>query len=268
MSIYATLWSIQMQDPASSFPMPKWVTVTAQAVPPHIGSPTPGCGYENGDPYGEFLPPPVETDENGEAEYHRAVVFVTDRTEKGTARNGQEYVDPLLVLSGEEFAKMPFQTLLDKLEEAIRSGPRVVAEFIDSQGQTHVIRDDKEGKMQPHKIWIAPCEAAVGIESEFGTEKALSYLIGEKFINFLDAAETDADFRAEIPAFVAEIKSIFERWQLAEYLERARQSEPFDPTVYDDEETAELENKLDIRKGAAELLLVERAKEWLLGEGE
>jgi hypothetical protein len=46
------------------------------------------------------------------------------------------------------------------------------------------------------------------------------------------------------------------------------ESEPFDPTVYDNEETAEFENKLDICQGAAELLLVERAKEWLLGEGE
>ena len=116
-----------------------------------------------------------------------------------------------------------------------------------------------------HQIWIEQCEAAEGIEAEFGTEKALEYLIDETFIHFLDAAETDADFRAEIPAFVAEIKTIFERWQLAEYLERARQSEPFDPTVYDDEETAEM---LDIRQSAAELLLVERAKEWLLGEGE
>jgi hypothetical protein len=167
-----------------------------------------------------------------------------------------------------QYAKMLFQTLFDKLEEAIRSGPRVVAEIFDSQGQTHVIRDDKEGNMQPHKIWIAQCEAAVGIEAEFGTEKALEYLISEKFISFLDAAETDADFRAEIPAFAAEIKTIFERWQLADYLEKARQSEPFDPTVYDDEETTDLENKLDIRKSAADLLLVERAKEWLLGEGE
>jgi hypothetical protein len=195
------------------------------------------------------------------------VVFITDETKKGTARNGQEYVDPLLVLSGEEYANIPFQMLFEKLEEAIRSGPRVVAEYYDAEGHTHVIRNDQEGVV-PQKIWIEQCEAAVGIEAEFGTEKALAYLIGEKFLNFLEAAETDADFRAEIPAFVAKIKGIFERWQLAEYLERARQSEPFDPTVYDDEETAELENKLDIRKGAAELLLVERAKEWLLGEEE
>ena len=73
--------------------------------------------------------------------------------------------------------------------------------------------------MNPCKIWIDQCDAARNIEDQFGTDKALSYLIGEKFLNFLEAAETHADFRAEIPAFVAEIKSIFERWQLAEYLE-------------------------------------------------
>ena len=71
------------------------------------------------------------------------------------------------------------------------------------------------------------------IEDEFGTQNALDYLIGEKFLNFLEAAETDAEFRAEIPAFVAEIKTIFEPWQLAEYLETARQSEPFDPSLYE-----------------------------------
>lgn len=118
----------------------------------------------------------------------------------------------------------------------------------------------------PHKIWIEQCEAAKGIEVEFGTDKALEYLIGEKFIDFLEAAEGDAEFRAEIPAFVAEIGKIFETWQLAEYLDKARQTEPFDPKDYDDPEEAEMERQLELRNSAAELLLVERAREWLLGE--
>jgi hypothetical protein len=142
MSIYATLWSIQVQDSAAPLTNPRWVTVTAQAVPPHIGSPTPGCGYEDGDPYVDFLPPPIETDEMGSAKYNRAVVFVTDETKKGTERSGQEYVNPLLVLTGEEYAKMSFDELLHRLEEAIRSGPRVVAEFLDSEGQSHVFTED------------------------------------------------------------------------------------------------------------------------------
>ena len=86
--------------------------------------------------------------------------------------------------------------------------------------------------MKPCEIWIEQCEATRQIEAEFGTQNALDYLIGEKFLNFLQAAETDAEFRAEIPAFVGGIKTIFETWQLAEYLETARQSEPFDPSLY------------------------------------
>ena len=159
MSIYATLWSIQIRDPASPWTSPRWVEVTAQAVPPHIGSPTPGCGYETGDPYADFLPPPVETDESGQAPYDRAVVFVTDDSRKGTARNGQEYADPLLVLTGEEYAKMPFQVLLDRLQEAVRSGPRVVNSERNllgaGQWRTHVVgqlphaRSVRTAKVEP-----------------------------------------------------------------------------------------------------------------------
>jgi hypothetical protein len=116
------------------------------------------------------------------------------------------------------------------------------------------------------KIWIEQCQAARDIEDEFGVPKALAYLIGEKFLNFLDAAEDDLEFRAELPEFVAEIKTIFEPWQLAEYLETVRETEPFDSSGLDDEDDTELELQLDLRRSAADLLLVERAKEWLLDE--
>jgi hypothetical protein len=63
-------------------------------------------------------------------------------------------------------------------------------------------------------IWIEQCKAARRIEDEFGAPKALDYLVGEKFLNFLENAETNADLRADIPALVAEIKTIFATWQL------------------------------------------------------
>ena len=88
------------------------------------------------------------------------------------------------------------------------------------------------------RLWLEQCEAARGIEQEFGVQQALSYLVGEKFLDFLEASDDYATLRADIPAFVSEIKKIFEPWQLAEYLETARQTEPFDPSIYDDEETA------------------------------
>jgi hypothetical protein len=120
--------------------------------------------------------------------------------------------------------------------------------------------------MKPRGIWIDQCVAARGIEDEFGTQNALAYLIGDKFLIFLDAADGDPEFRAEIPAFVAVIKQIFERWQLVEYLERARPTEPFDPSIYDNPEDAELERRAELRRSAADFILVGRAKEWLLGD--
>ena len=123
--------------------------------------------------------------------------------------------------------------------------------------------------MDLSKIWIEQCEAARGIEEEYGTPQAMEYLVGDKFFNFLEAADDHASFLAEIPAFVAEIKSIFERWQLATYLEVAKQSEPFDPALFDGDEETDAEDvedmrNNDIRQCTRDLLLMERAREWLL----
>ncbi len=124
--------------------------------------------------------------------------------------------------------------------------------------------------MELCKIWIDVCDAARMIEDEFGTDKALRYLIGEKFLDYLEAAERLPDFRAEIPAFVAEIKTIFEPWQIEECLATARQTEPFDPDLYagEDEEFIEMERRDDLRRSVADLLLVEQARGWLLGDGD
>ena len=118
----------------------------------------------------------------------------------------------------------------------------------------------------PHEIWTEQCEAAKGIQDEFGEENALTYLVGEKFLNYLEAAERDPDFRGELPAFVAEIKRLFEPWQLADYLERAHQSEPFDESLYEGESSEAIEEakRENIRDCTRDLLLVERAREWLL----
>jgi hypothetical protein len=39
-------------------------------------------------------------------------------------------------------------------------------------------------------------------EDEFGTQKALAYLVGEKFLNYLEAAGKDSTFLDGLPAFV------------------------------------------------------------------
>ena len=143
MSIYATLWQLKFPRDGDDYLGCEWITVTAQGVPPHIGSPTPGCGYEDGDPYAAFLPPAVHTDADGEYEYMRAVVFVTEDTPKGTERSPQEYVQPLLVLTGEEYANMTFDTLYTRICNALRGGkPRVVAQYLAPEGHIRVLFED------------------------------------------------------------------------------------------------------------------------------
>ena len=54
-----------------------------------------------------------------------------------------------------------------------------------------------------------------------------------RFGNTNDLGSLHLDPRTVGDAFVAEIKTIFEPWQLAEYLATARQTEPFDPDIYE-----------------------------------
>jgi hypothetical protein len=108
-----------------------------------IGSPTPGCGYEDGDPYAAFWPPAVQTDEDGEYEYIRAVVFITEHTPKGTERSPQEYVHPFLMRTSEEYAKTPFDTLYTQICNALRGDrPRVVAEYLAPGGCIRILFED------------------------------------------------------------------------------------------------------------------------------
>ena len=117
------------------------------------------------------------------------------------------------------------------------------------------------------KIWIEQCEAAEQIEADYGTEKALGYLIGEKLLNFLEVAETKPEWRAEVPLFIAKIKDIFEPWQIAEFFETPRRLGALGHTA--DEEghklfRSQVEESENLREDARNLMLFEQAREWLL----
>ena len=121
MSIYATLWTLKFPKHGDDYPGWEGIKVTAQGVPSHIGA-------EADDPFADFLPPPVAARKEVEPERLRAVVFVTEQTSKGTARNPQEYVGPLLVLTGEAYSNISFEALHARICDALRGGrPRVIA---------------------------------------------------------------------------------------------------------------------------------------------
>src|SRR5262249_31817848 len=124
----------------------EWVEVIGQGVPAHIGTPSPGYGYEKGDPYASFLPPAVPVPVESEGRVLRAIVIIR----AGTEKVGQEYVAPLLVLSGKEYAGVSFGELHDRICDALRgSRPRLVAEWIQEEGNTRLIFEDGSTRELP-----------------------------------------------------------------------------------------------------------------------
>ena len=86
-----------------------------------------------------------------------------------------------------------------------------------------------------HKIWIEQCEAVEGIRERFGLEDALHYLIGEKLFTFVDAAEQDQDFAAELPAFVAEIRRIVSPTEIRDFLNDLEREKYLAPADMEDD---------------------------------
>ena len=132
MSIYATLWALRFPRYGEFHSNCEWVTVLAQGVPAHVGA-------EHSDPYAAFLPAFPDS----VAAEVRAVVFVVEGAAKGTDRSGQEYVAPLLVLPGTEYASIPFPVLHERLCEALRGNrPRLAAEVLQRDGSSRLVFDD------------------------------------------------------------------------------------------------------------------------------
>jgi hypothetical protein len=118
-----------------------------------------------------------------------------------------------------------------------------------------------------HKIWIAQCEGARDIRERFGADKAMGYLIGEKFLNFLQASDQHPEFARELPRFVAEVKQIFAPWEIRAYLDGVSRVGALGHTA-SDEEYETLQAAGAIHGGpvewARQILLLERAKGLLL----
>ncbi len=117
-------------------------------------------------------------------------------------------------------------------------------------------------------IWIEQCEAARDIRDAWGTRKALGYLVGEKLLNYIRAADSDPSWAVKVPLFAAEIGRIFTTEELRAYFATTTRVGPTahvateeqyqtmrDAGAFDD----------DVVGGAADAILFERARMLLLG---
>jgi hypothetical protein len=150
-SIYATLFNIQVKDEDHGGSWEDaWIEVWGQGVPNHINEEN---GY-GGPAWDEWLPAFVHKPDCKRSEYvyfikpdpehamfsqpcecddpearrrtqitcdcgMRAVFICDDLTKKATERNGQEYVNPVLVLTGAEYDALSFPDLLERIESSV-----------------------------------------------------------------------------------------------------------------------------------------------------
>ncbi len=83
-------------------------------------------------------------------------------------------------------------------------------------------------------MWTEQCDATTGIRNAFGTQQALNYLIGEKLLDFIEAAESsDSLFGNELPAFAgSHPNAVRVPDELAAYLAPVEAAEiPCDPSI-------------------------------------
>ena len=87
-----------------------------------------------------------------------------------------------------------------------------------------IIMGSGMSRIRFHKIWVQQCRATRGIKRRFGVKSALDYLIGEKLMNFADAAQGHPEFAVELPRFQAAVWNIFNPYELAGYLSSLKPS--------------------------------------------
>jgi hypothetical protein len=84
-------------------------------------------------------------------------------------------------------------------------------------------------QIQFERKWVAQCEAARDVKQRFGLANALDYLIGEKLLNFAQAAERYAEFAQELPEFLHEIRDVFGVQEVNDYAEQLERTSPLSP---------------------------------------
>jgi hypothetical protein len=91
-------------------------------------------------------------------------------------------------------------------------------------------------------IWLEQCDAARRIREHFGTDRALAYIVGQKFLGTVMRDGVDA---AMIRDFAAEVRTIFLPTELREYFRKARMrkhpGKPTDDLRYSPDQTPAVE---------------------------
>jgi hypothetical protein len=128
------------------------------------------------------------------------------------------------------------------------------------------VRRSGEETQRFQDVWKDQCEAAGGIAARFGKIEALDYLIGEKLDEYARTAAARPEFARELPRFLAEVRRIFSRYDIAAYFEALEQDADI-PNA--GPHTAELENSgllMSVADKKARIRRLQGLKAMLLAE--
>jgi hypothetical protein len=98
-----------------------------------------------------------------------------------------------------------------------------------------------------HTIWMEQCEAAHTIKARYGIAAAFDYLVGEKLMNFANAASGHPDFATELPRFVSAVRRMFTPAEIRMHLAQIETAQ-----TEEDDDDLEDEDALDESLAAAE----------------
>jgi hypothetical protein len=87
-----------------------------------------------------------------------------------------------------------------------------------------------------HEIWIEQCEAARTIKDRYGLKAAFDYLVGEKLLNFTEAASEHRAFARELPRFVSEVRRMFTAEEIAAQLARIEREQSEKDTAQEEDD--------------------------------
>ena len=117
------------------------------------------------------------------------------------------------------------------------------------------------------KLWEQQCDAALDIRERHGLEKALGYLIGEKFLNLLEYSKEHVEVRLDVQDFAERIRRDWPSGQLLSYFKNVERVGA-QGHVLDDETFKYMQGKGVFAEGPSEwaeqLLLLEQARKMLL----
>lgn len=116
----------------------------------------------------------------------------------------------------------------------------------------------------PELIWQEQCDAAIEIRERFGTDNALDFLVGEKFVDYLRHAARELNYKRQLCPFADRIKVLFSSCELVAWFEMKRKQRPSDQSPFKEPEfDSEVEAEL-AESSLKKMYLLEDAERWLI----